>query len=75
MTSFRMITDARKSATTTNEETETGFTAEMLPKSLSRVILHCEQFSCVAKIDAKGVWRNAVTNKPISGKIVDWEPV
>jgi hypothetical protein len=67
------ITARRRSL---KEATMTGaIIVDFLPDSRRNVIIHCEDYSCLAYLDELGIWRHGPDNKPIEGRVMGWVPL
>ena len=48
---------------------------DYLPEIYTPVLVHCEEFQCMAYMDATRIWRNRFNNTPVEGRVLAWSPL
>ncbi len=66
------MSEARQNSLRSMVEKE-GAIYDYLPEAHCRVLVHCEDYTCMAYLDDKGIWRNRFDDLPIVGRVIAWE--
>ncbi|MBA4147848.1 MAG: hypothetical protein H0X66_07000 [Verrucomicrobia bacterium] len=48
---------------------------DYLPEPFVTVLVHAETHTCQAYVDKIGIWRSPFNDKPITSRVVSWEPI
>lgn len=48
---------------------------DYLPDPFVRVLVHTEAHTCQAYLDRSRIWRHAFGDKPITSRVISWEPI
>ncbi|MFN7139810.1 MAG: hypothetical protein ACK4UN_10765 [Limisphaerales bacterium] len=48
---------------------------DFLPEPFVPVMVHAESYTCLGYLDERGIWRGRFGDRPLTSRVVAWEPL